>query len=178
MTELTDGVVVLRSRRDRSGEHLFTVGHESTDVGSVCLTELPDGRGLLTWELAPDFTGHGYATRAVRLLIDYAFRAARLERVEALVDTANERAMRVATRPGLRREGVLRGHDATAGGRKDRAPYAPLATDPPTTEAAGFRALLNSFLPRKRAIAQMLVRDGDDRVLLCRLTYKNDFDLP
>jgi 8-oxo-dGTP pyrophosphatase MutT (NUDIX family) len=178
MTELTDGVVVLRSRRNRAGTHLFTVGHDTTDVGSVCLTEQPDGRGILTWELAPDFTGHGYATRAVRLLIDYAFRAARLERVEALVDTANERAMRVATRSGLRREGVLRGHGATDDGREDKAVFARLATDPPTTEAAGFRALLNSFLPRKRAIAQMLVRDNDGRVLLCRLTYKNDFDLP
>ena len=42
----------------------------------------------------------------------------------------------------------------------------------------GFRALLNSFLPRKRAIAQMLVRDTEGRVLLCRLTYKQDWDLP
>ena len=53
-----------------------------------------------------------------------------------------------------------------------------ILTAPPTTEAAGFRALLNSFLPRKRAIAQMLVRDNDGRVLLCRLTYKQDWDLP
>ena len=52
----------------------------------------------------------------------------------------------------------------------------------PTTclphEPEGFRALLNSFLPRKRAISQMLVRDHDGRVLLCRLTYKQDWDLP
>ena len=41
-----------------------------------------------------------------------------------------------------------------------------------------FRALLNSFLPRKRAISQLLVRDHDDRVLLCQLTYKRDWDLP
>jgi 8-oxo-dGTP pyrophosphatase MutT (NUDIX family) len=178
VSELTDGEVVLRSRRESAGTHLFAVSHESSEVGSVCLAEQPDGRGLLTWELAPDFTGHGYATRAVRLLIDYAFRAARLERVEALVDPANERAMRVATRSGLRREGVLRGHGSSNEGREDRVVFARLATDPPTTEASGFRALLNSFLPRKRAIAQMLVRDDDGRVLLCRLTYKNDFDLP
>ena len=50
--------------------------------------------------------------------------------------------------------------------------------NPPTTEGQGFRALLNSFLPRKRAIAQLLVRDTDGRVLMCRLTYKNDWDLP
>ena len=60
----------------------------------------------------------------------------------------------------------------------DRIVYARLATDVPLHEPEGFRALLNSFLPRKRAISQMLVRDGDGRVLLCQLTYKQDWDLP
>ena len=52
------------------------------------------------------------------------------------------------------------------------------ATDPPISDPQSFRALLNSFLPRKRAISQLLVRDHDDRVLLCQLTYKRDWDLP
>ena len=60
----------------------------------------------------------------------------------------------------------------------DRIVYARLADDVPAHEPEGFRALLNSFLPRKRAISQLLVRDLDDRVLLCRLTYKQDWDLP
>ena len=46
------------------------------------------------------------------------------------------------------------------------------------SDPESFRSLLNSFLPRKRAIAQMLVRDTQGRVLLCRLTYKLDWDLP
>ena len=54
-------------------------------------------------------------------------------------------------------------------------PASPLILD---HRAGGFRALLNSFLPRKRAISQLLVRDHDGRVLICRLTYKNDWDLP
>ncbi len=53
-----------------------------------------------------------------------------------------------------------------------------LATDRPVDEPGSFRALLNSFLPRKRAISQMLVRDTKQRVLLCQLTYKTDWDLP
>ena len=60
----------------------------------------------------------------------------------------------------------------------DRIVYARLADDLPAHEPEGFRALLNSFLPRKRAISQMLVRDRDGRVLVCRLTYKQDWDLP
>ncbi len=176
--DLTDGVVVLAHRDRHDGRHLFAVSHDADDVGSVSLTEQPDGRGLLAWELGPAFTGHGYATRALRLVVDYAFRALGVDRVEALVDPANEAGVRVATRAGLRREGVLRGHRLVGDGREDRVVLARLATDPPTGDARGFRSLLNSFLPRKRAIAQMLVRDPDGRVLVCRLTYKTDWDLP
>lgn len=99
-------------------------------------------------------------------------------RVEAWVDPADEMAQRVATWAGLQREGLLRGADLVEGQHVDRIVYARLATDPPITEPGGFRALLNSFLPRKRAIGQMLVRDPDGRVLMCELTYKPDWDLP
>lgn len=186
--ELTDGVVTLRPRttgRRRQeghgpgdGTHLFDVILDGDQVGAVSVAEHPASLGRLTWELSPGFTGRGYATRAVSLLVDYAFRGLRLARVEAYVEPGNERAMRVATRSGLRREGLIRGHGVVGDGREDRVLYARLATDPPLSEPDSFRALLNSFLPRKRAISQMLVRDPDDRVLLCRLTYKDDWDLP
>jgi 8-oxo-dGTP pyrophosphatase MutT (NUDIX family) len=98
-------------------------------------------------------------------------------RVEAWVDPADVTAQRVATFSGLHREGVMRGVtvDGTA---RDWIVYARLTTDKPVDQPEGFRALLNSFLPRKRAISQMLIRDPDDRVLLCQLTYKKDWDLP
>jgi len=63
-------------------------------------------------------------------------------------------------------------------GSPDRVVYARLAGDVPVEEPTGFRSLLNSFLPRKRAISQLLVRSTDGRVLLCQLTYKRDLDLP
>lgn len=181
-SELTDGTVALEPRRQTEGvdqdTYLFDVVHEGQEVGAVCVAVGADSIGRLTWELAPGFTGRGLATRAVNLLVDYCFRGLRLARVEAYVDPTNQPAMRVATRSGLRREGLVRGHGVVEDGRLDRVLFARLATDPPITEPGGFRELLNSFLPRKRAIAQMLVRDPDDRVLLCRLTYKEDWDLP
>jgi 8-oxo-dGTP pyrophosphatase MutT (NUDIX family) len=98
-------------------------------------------------------------------------------RVEAWVDPEDRDAHRNALWSGLRREGVMRG--VTVDGTPvDRIVYARLAGDVPAHEPEGFRSLLNSFLPRKRAISQMLVRDPDDRVLLCQLTYKKDWDLP
>jgi RimJ/RimL family protein N-acetyltransferase/8-oxo-dGTP pyrophosphatase MutT (NUDIX family) len=158
----------------------FVVEHDGELVGSVEVRDLGNRVGALSWTLYAGHRGHGYATRAVRLLTDYAIDALGMRRVEAEVDAANERSLRVATRAGLLREGVKRVepgmHDRPDGTRV--VVLARLATDPPITDPAGFRGLLNSFLPRKRAISQLLVRDPDDRVLLCRLTYKQDWDLP
>jgi 8-oxo-dGTP diphosphatase len=39
-------------------------------------------------------------------------------------------------------------------------------------------AILNARLPRKRAIAQGVLRDARGRVLLCELSYKREWDLP
>jgi ADP-ribose pyrophosphatase YjhB (NUDIX family) len=95
-------------------------------------------------------------------------------RIEALVRPQDQTGQRIATFSGLMREGIARG---VADG-EDRIVYARLADDVPVEDPGGFRSLLNSFLPRKRAIGQLLVRDTDDRVLLCGLTYKRDHDLP
>ena len=110
---------------------------------------------------------------AVRLTVASAIDEG-AHRVEAYVDPGDVSAQRAATFSGLRKEGISRGIHA----REDRIVYARLASDVPTDQPEGFRALLNSFLPRKRAISQLLVRDPDDRVLLCNLTYKRDWDLP
>lgn len=158
----------------------FVVEHEGKVVGAVDVRAAGHGAGRLSWTLYAGHRGHGYATRAVRLLVDYALDGLAMTRVEAQVEPANEAAMRVATRAGLRREGTKRVVPGS-GERPETTEYAlfaRLATDPPVTDPAGFRGLLNSFLPRKRAIAQLLARDEDGRVLLCRLTYKQDWDLP
>ena len=98
-------------------------------------------------------------------------------RVEALVGARDAVGQRAATWAGLHREGVRRGVGPD-GEPQDQIVFARLVTDAPVHEPGGFRSLLNSFLPRKRAISQMLVRDPDGRVLLCQLTYKRDWDLP
>ena len=98
-------------------------------------------------------------------------------RVEAHVGVDDVTAQRAATWAGMHREGVRRELDED-GEQADRVVYARLVTDAPVNEPGGFRSLLNSFLPRKRAISQMLVRDPAGRVLLCQLTYKRDWDLP
>lgn len=142
---------------DQPDTHVATV---SDGIARIQWSEVLTERG---WQAAVDVVRRDVAAA----LVDH-------ERVEALVPVDDDQGQRIATWSGLRREGVQR----RLGG--DVVVYARLVDDVPVHEPGGFRALLNSFLPRKRAISQMLIRDTspEPRVLLCQLTYKNDWDLP
>ncbi|WP_101524891.1 NUDIX hydrolase [Nocardioides houyundeii] len=134
----------------------------------ISVTIVAPGVARLAW--TPDHTVDEVRREVASALLAHS-------RVEVLVDPEDQSAQRTATWSGMHREGVRRGVEAD-GRSGDRIVYARLATDQPVGEPGGFRALLNSFLPRKRAISQMLIRDESDRVLLCQLTYKSDWDLP
>ena len=146
------------------------MSEQPTTVSTVA-----DGIARIEWVRELHDEGLSAAVDVVRREVEAALVAH--PRVEALVAPDDELAQRVATWSGLRREGVMRGV-TVEGEPVDRIVYARLVTDAPAHEPDGFRALLNSFLPRKRAISQMLLRDPDERVLLCQLTYKQDWDLP
>jgi 8-oxo-dGTP pyrophosphatase MutT (NUDIX family) len=141
------------------------------------LTPVSPGVVRVSWSIELQAEGLGPSVEAVRGALAEGFGAGH-HRVEALVDPDDEDAQRIATFSGLMREGVAR---QVAEG-SDRIVYARLADDTPVEDPIGFRRLLNSFLPRKRAISQMLIRSagpaGADLVLLCQLTYKKDWDLP
>jgi 8-oxo-dGTP pyrophosphatase MutT (NUDIX family) len=139
-----------------------------TDPDAVRVSTVGDGVARLTWDAE-------LPVEALRAEVEASLETH--ARVETWVDPDDKSAQRIATWSGLRREGVMRGVTVD-GVTVDRIVYARLAHDLPAHEPEGFRALLNSFLPRKRAISQLLVRDHNGRVLLCRLTYKQDWDLP
>jgi ADP-ribose pyrophosphatase YjhB (NUDIX family) len=180
---LADGVLTLRpvaSGVQRPRVEAFVIECAGQDVGEVALHHVDDGVGALTWQLYAGHRGHGHATRALRLLARHAFADLALYRLEARVDPRDRRSLRLASRVGLRREGVVRVRAAQAhlAGLDAHVLLGRLVSDPPLSDPDGFRELLNATLPRKRAIAQLLVRDPDGRVLLCQLTYKGDWDLP
>ncbi|WP_221176385.1 NUDIX hydrolase [Nocardioides marmorisolisilvae] len=137
------------------------------------LTPVSPGVVRVSWSPELQAEGLGPSVEAVRGALVRGFEAGN-QRVEALVDPDDEAAQRIATFSGLMREGVARSVESGF----DRIVYARLADDTPVDDPIGFRRLLNSFLPRKRAISQMLIRDTQERVLLCQLTYKKDWDLP
>jgi len=195
MSALSDGTVTLRPAGGDDPRHVrFRVEAGDAVAGEVSLLLLEDRVGQLRWCTNPDQRGRGIATRAVRLLTRHALQQRGLARVQAYVDPGDIASVRIAGRSGLRREGVMRGlraagevatsHDeitvesADERGRSDLVVYARLADDPEPHEPEGFRAVLNAVLPRKRVIAQLAIRDPKDRLLLCQLTYKPDWDLP
>jgi 8-oxo-dGTP pyrophosphatase MutT (NUDIX family) len=155
-------------------------GRLSGELNEQGVRLVPVGNGVarVSWSAELQAQGFEVASAAVREEVSLAIETLKQSRVEALVDPDDLLGARIATWAGLQREGVMRGAVDQDGERRDRVVFARLHTDTPIHKSRGFRAVLNSFLPRKRAIAQMLVRDTDGRVLLCNLTYKQDWDLP
>lgn len=169
------------------GSMSFLIEHQARVAGTAGVLLKGDGSGELSWAVSADHRRQGIATRAVRLLIRYAFDDLGLHRVAAHVEPGDRASLRIAGRAGLRREGYVRaagvaGTGAAPSGhaveRGDYVQLARLATDPEPTSGGGFIAVLNAGLPTKRVIAQGLIRNGANQILLCELTYKTEWDLP
>jgi RimJ/RimL family protein N-acetyltransferase/ADP-ribose pyrophosphatase YjhB (NUDIX family) len=183
-----DDVDAARLRHEQEippGVVTFVIEHRARVAGTVEVRQTGDGNGELSWVVSPDHRGRGVGTRAVRLLIRYAFEELALHRVAAYVERDDRASLRIAGRAGLRREGIVRagrqGSGARAGEpaeRRDFVQLARLATDPEPTAGSGFIGVLNAGLPTKRVIAQGLILNSANEILMCELTYKQEWDLP
>jgi RimJ/RimL family protein N-acetyltransferase len=80
-------------------------------AGHVQLTHVapPIGQAMTGYALLPEHRGRGFATRAVRLLVDWAFAHTPLARVVAGTDPENTASHRVLERAGFTKEALLRG---------------------------------------------------------------------
>jgi RimJ/RimL family protein N-acetyltransferase len=94
-------------------------------------------QGELGWVLDPQHTGRGYATEAVRALVDIAFNGLGLRRVTAACFADNEASWRLMERLGMRRETYnVRDSLHRSGEWLDGMVYALLADEHRTTTAA------------------------------------------
>lgn len=80
--------------------------------------------------------GRGYAAEAISALVEHAFAATDLERVEAWVFARNARSARVLARCGFREEGVQRRSVFKSGEFLDTRLFARLRDDPAPPDAA------------------------------------------
>lgn len=103
---------------------------ESVHIGDVGVN-LHDNRmqAEIGYTLAPRRQGHGYATEAVRAVLEHLFRVQGLHRVSAECDARNIASARVLERAGFQREGLLRRHTWIKGEWTDDLLYGLLEVD-------------------------------------------------
>ena len=181
---------LLNGQESAPGVVSFLIEHRGRLAGTVEVRaenrQAGVGSGELSWAVLPDQRGQGVGTRALRLLIRYAFEELGLYRVVAYVAREDRASLRIATRVGLRREGIVRGGRQDGGVSRldsggecgDYVQLARLVIDPQPTSGSGFIGVLNAGLPTKRVIAQGLILNSANEILMCELTYKQEWDLP
>jgi ribosomal-protein-alanine N-acetyltransferase len=116
----------------RAADDAVAAGREGPDlIGTVSVFQLDRGnrRAELGYALRRSAWGHGYAREAVAAVVDHAFDALDLIRIEADVDPRNHASARLLERLGFRREGLLRQRWIVAGEVCDSAWYGLLRED-------------------------------------------------
>ena len=102
-------------KKGKSYEFAIIDAGDGTILGGCGLNELDklNRRANLGYWVRTSRIGQGIATDAARLLAKWGFETLKLKRIEILVDTRNERSLRVAEKTGSTREGVLRNRCTT-----------------------------------------------------------------
>ncbi len=85
--------------------------------------------GEVSYKIHPDDWGKGYATEALKCVIDFAFVDLGLHRIEAGCAVGNSRSVRVLEKAGMQREGRCRQKLPLKTGWSDNYEYAILDTD-------------------------------------------------
>ena len=100
-------------------------------MGEISLILAPERfkKGEISYSLHPDYWGKGFATAAVRTLLEYAFNSLDLHRVEAGVAVENAKSIRVLEKVGMQREGRHRKILPLKTGWSDNYSYAILKSD-------------------------------------------------
>jgi RimJ/RimL family protein N-acetyltransferase len=101
--------LIIEMLSERSGEPPRPIGdvmlrREDAWAQAEVADDARDVEAELGWTLDPAYAGHGYATEAIRAVIDVCFGALGLRRVHAGCFAANEPSWRLMERIGMRRE--------------------------------------------------------------------------
>ena len=118
----------------------FVVAEKASDkaIGTTLLFRLDEGsrRAELGYALGRAHWGRGLMQEALRALLDRAFDAMALRRLEAEVDVRNPASARLLQRLGFSREGLLRQRWMTKGAARDVEIYGLLRDEWPATAGA------------------------------------------
>ena len=98
-------------KKGRSSEPHFAITTlDNTVIGSVGinLTDFRNSDAMVAIFVGADYTGRGYGTEAMRILVDFIFMEMNIQRVELNVFEFNERAISSYKKVGFIEEGRLR----------------------------------------------------------------------
>lgn len=109
-------------RKKESGEFVGEIG--------LKLSSEKYRKGEVHYSLHPDQWGNGYATEALKMVINFGFSHLKLHRLEAGVAVDNLRSVSVLERVGMQREGLCRKILPLQTGWADNYMYAILDEDP------------------------------------------------
>lgn len=133
----TGALAVLQRYADaqaRGGGRIFGIWVGGKLSGGTLFRTWEEGLGVCevgVW-LAPEVTGRGLITKAVRVMIDWAFDVRGMHRVEWRCAATNEPSRRVAERLGMTLDGTLREAFLHDGVRHDVQLWSLLATEWPS----------------------------------------------
>ncbi len=125
----------IESQREarRKGTHLASALERKSDGqllgGAGLVFQLEYERAEMGYWLGVPYWNQGYVTEAGRVLLDFAFRDAGLNRVYATHFSDNPASGRVMQKLGMTREGMLRQHYIRFGQPKDTVYYGILRSE-------------------------------------------------
>lgn len=101
-------------------------------IGQITLSNIVRGVGQFAdigYFINHELQGKGYMTAAVGLILQFAFRALALHRVQAAILVNNAASRRVLEKNGFQQEGIARGYIKINGQWQDHQTYAILAEE-------------------------------------------------
>jgi ribosomal-protein-alanine N-acetyltransferase len=101
-------------------------------MGSIALSQIFHGgfrSAYLGYQIGEEFSGQGYMTEALQLMLTYAFGKLKLHRVEANIQPGNAASIALVKRAGFVKEGYSRRYLKIAGRWRDHERWAILVED-------------------------------------------------
>jgi RimJ/RimL family protein N-acetyltransferase len=92
-------------------------------IGTIQATVLPDKTAMIAYELGPGYWGQGYATEALKWLLDSWKETGEVNSTRAYVDTRNKPSIRLLERLGFERIDAIKDADFFKGESSDEYVY-------------------------------------------------------
>ena len=100
-------------------------------IGTCCLGDFAEGarRCEIGYDIMQAEWNNGYATEAIKAVVDFAFKTMNLNRIEAFITPGNDASVSVLKKVGFIHEGIVRERDLIKGKLEDGIVMAILKRD-------------------------------------------------